>query len=118
MDNTSDWFEGVVESARHMLEVADLDMFAFRPFLHYRDEDDIGVIVGIQDSRFKMGVEGAHTDIVNARALAALHEQGADFEDRTDERILAALELKAGGGWLFEGAGMKAGDVFKKALTR
>merc|ERR1712139_565988 len=71
LDNAGLWFEGVVESARHMLEVANLDMFAFRPFLHYREEDEIGSIVGVMDSRHKMGVEGAHTDILNARALAA-----------------------------------------------
>jgi len=118
LDTASTWFETVVESSRYMLEVADLDIFAFRNFMVTRDEDDIGNVVGIMDSRQKLGSENEFTDVVNARANKALHNQGANLEDRTDERILAALELKAGGGWLFEGAAAKAGNIFKQTLAK
>merc|ERR1711964_605947 len=106
-------------SSRYMIEVADLDLYAFRNFLvGDRDEDDIGAIVGVMDSRYKMGAENDFTDIKNARAMKSLRDQGANLQDNTDERIEAALELKAGGSWLFEGAGQKAGDIFKKTLSK
>lgn len=116
LDNWCDWWESVVEGARHILTLAELETRAFRPFLRDRDEGEVGALVGLADTKFRIGLPGQITDIHWTRAIKALEEQGADFTDRIDERLVAAMELSDGGAWVFEGSTMKAGDVFKKAF--
>jgi len=116
LEHWIDWWESVVEGARHLILLADLENRAFRPFTRDREDGEVGALVGLADTKFRIGLPGQITDIHWTRAIQALDEQGVDFVDRIDERLLAAMELSDGGAWVFEGSNMKAGDVFKKAF--